>query len=59
MQITTDPAALAVAAWSATATYAVGDKVTRGGITYRCLVAHGAAYVGTWGPSLASVWAVV
>ena len=49
----------AVPEWSATATYAVGDKATRGGITYRCLVAHGAAYAGTWGPPLASVWAVV
>lgn len=47
-----------VPAWSATATYAIGDKVTRGGVTYRCLVAHGAAYQGTWGPPLASVWAV-
>lgn len=56
---TQPPTAPAVAAWSATATYAVGDKVTRGGITYRCLVAHGAAYAGTWGPPLASVWAVV
>ena len=56
---TQPPAAPTVAAWSATATYAVGDKVTRGGVTYRCLVAHGAAYAGTWGPPLASVWAVV
>lgn len=28
------------------------------GLTYRCLVAHGAAYQGAWGPPLASVWAV-
>ncbi|MGV1079768.1 MAG: carbohydrate-binding protein [Candidatus Nanopelagicales bacterium] len=48
-----------VPAWSATASYAVGDKVTRAGVTYRCLVAHGAAYQGTWGPPLASVWATV
>lgn len=41
------------------ATYKVGDRVTRGGVTYRCLVAHGAAYGGTWGPPLPSVWAVV
>lgn len=56
---TQPPTAPSVAAWSATATYAVGDKVIRGGVTYRCLVAHGAAYAGTWGPPLASVWAVV
>ena len=44
--------------WSATADYKVGDKVTRGGVTYRCLIAHGAAYGGTWGPPNATVWAV-
>ena len=46
-------------AWSATAEYKIGDKVTRSGVTYRCLVAHGAAYGGTWGPPLPSVWRVV
>lgn len=48
-----------VPAWSATDTYKVDDKVTRGGVTYKCLVAHGAAYAGTWGPPNGSVWAVV
>lgn len=52
------PPAGTIPDWSATATYAIGDKVTRNGVTYRCLVAHGAAYQGTWGPPLASVWAV-
>ena len=55
----TQPPVVGVPAWSATADYKIGDKVTRGGVTYRCLVAHGAAYGGTWGPPLPSVWAVV
>ena len=42
--------------WSATAEYVVGDHVTRGGIVYRCRVAHGADYAGTWGPPTAGVW---
>ena len=45
-----------VGPWSATATYAVGDVVDRAGRYYRCLVAHGAEYAGTWGPPNASVW---
>ena len=44
--------------WSATADYLVGDHVTRGGVVYRCLVAHGAAYAGTWGPPTTGVWVV-
>ena len=36
-----------VAEWSAAASYAVGDLVSRGGAVYRCLVAHGAEYAGT------------
>ena len=55
----TQPPVVGVPAWSATAEYKIGDKVTRGGVTYQCLVAHGAAYGGTWGPPLPSVWAVV
>lgn len=45
-----------VGAWSATAEYAVGNVVDRNGRYYRAKVAHGAAYAGTWGPPLASVW---
>ena len=45
-----------VAAWSATARYEVGDRCTRGGRLYECLVAHGAEYAGTWGPPQATVW---
>ena len=56
---TTTTQAPGIPVWSATAHYKVGDKVTRDGITYRCLVAHGAAYQGTWGPPNGSVWAVV
>ena len=44
--------------WSPTATYTVGDLARRDGVTYRCLVAHGAAYQGTWGPPTTGVWAV-
>ena len=43
-------------AWSATATYKIGDEVTRSGRAYRCLVAHGSAYQGTWGPPTTGVW---
>ena len=55
----TQPPVVGIPAWSATAQYKIGDKVTRSGVTYRCLVAHGAAYGGTWGPPLPSVWTVV
>lgn len=44
--------------WSATADYLVGDHVSRGGFVYRCLVAHGSAYAGTWGPPTPGVWVV-
>ena len=44
--------------WSATAEYVVGDHVTRGGIVYRCLIKHGAAYAGAWGPPTTGVWVV-
>ena len=44
--------------WSATADYLVGDHVTRGGVVYRCLAAHGAAHAGTWGPPTTGVWTV-
>ena len=43
--------------WSASASYAVGDLVSRGGIVYRCLIAHGAE--GTWGPPATGVWELV
>ena len=33
-----------------------GDRCTRGGRLYECLVAHGAEYAGTWGPPQATVW---
>lgn len=56
---TTPPPTPAAPEWSATAAYKVGDLCTRGGVTYRCLVAHGPEYQGTWGPPQASVWAVV
>ena len=42
--------------WSATADYKVGDRCTRNGRLYECLVAHGAAYAGTWGPPATGVW---
>ena len=45
-----------VGPWDADATYAVGDVVDRDGRYYRCRVAHGPEYEGTWGPPQASVW---
>ena len=45
-----------VGPWSADARYEIGDVVDRGGHYYRCKVAHGAEYGGTWGPPQASVW---
>ena len=47
-----------VAAWSASARYEVGDRCTRGGRLYECLMAHGAEYAGTWapGPATPTVW---
>lgn len=48
-----------VGAWSASADYKIGDIVDRDGTYYRAKVAHGAAYAGTWGPPLPSVWDVV
>lgn len=45
--------------WSASASYAVGDLVSRGGVVYRCLIAHGAEYAGTWGPPATGVWELV
>lgn len=50
------PPTVTRAAWSATAAYKIGDEVTRNGRAYRCLVAHGAAYQGTWGPPTVGVW---
>lgn len=47
------------AEWSAAASYAVGDLVSRGGVVYRCLIAHGAEYAGTWGPPATGVWELV
>ena len=45
-----------VGPWSADADYKVGNVVDRSGRYYRAKVAHGAAYAGTWGPPLPSVW---
>ena len=47
------------AEWSAAASYAPGDLVSRGGAVYRCLIAHGAEYAGTWGPPATGVWELV
>ena len=46
------------APWSATARYEVGDRCTRGGRLYECLVAHGPERLGTWapGPATPTVW---
>ena len=48
-----------VGTWSAAVDYKVGNVVDRDGTYYRAKVAHGAAYAGTWGPPLPSVWDVV
>lgn len=45
-----------VGPWSPDADYTVGDVVDRDGRYYRAKVAHGAAYMGTWGPPAAGVW---
>ena len=42
--------------WSADASYVPGDHVTRGGVVYRCLVAHGPEQQGAWGPPATGVW---
>ena len=33
-----------------------GDVVSRSGRYYRCKVAHGPEYQGTWGPPQGNVW---
>jgi chitodextrinase len=44
-------------AWSATATYAVGDTVTKDGHRWSCLIAHGTERQGTWAPGIApTIW---
>ena len=44
-------------AWSATATYAVGDTVTKDGHRWGCLIAHGTERQGTWAPGIApTIW---
>lgn len=45
-----------VGEWDAEATYKVGDVVQHAGRYYRCKVAHGPEYQGTWAPPQASVW---
>lgn len=45
-----------VGPWTAQTTYEVGDVVDRAGRYYRCKVAHGPEYEGTWGPPQESVW---
>ena len=44
--------------WSATATYTVGDKVTRSGHLWECLIPHGPEQQGMWAPSAAvpTIW---
>ena len=43
--------------WSAQATYKVGDVVSHSGEYWRCEIAHGTEYQGTWAPGLAhNVW---
>ena len=53
------PPADTIAAWSATATYKVGGKVTRNGRIWQCLLAHGAEQQGNWAPSAytPTIWA--
>ena len=45
-------------AWSATATYTVGDRVTHNGKRWECLLAHGPERQGTWapGPATPTIW---
>lgn len=45
-----------VGTWSASAAYKVGDVVDRNGRYYRCKIAHGSEYQGTWGPPAVGVW---
>lgn len=56
---TIPPETPTAAEWSASGSYAPGDLVSRGGIVYRCLIAHGAEYAGTWGPPATGVWELV
>ena len=42
--------------WSADATYYPGDHVTRDGVVYKCLAAHGPEQQGAWGPPATGVW---
>ena len=44
--------------WGPAATYAKGDRVTRDGKVYECLIAHGPERQGTWGPGPATptIW---
>ena len=53
-----EPPASTVAVWSATATYIVGDRCTKDGHIWECLVAHGPERQGTWapGPAAPTVW---
>ncbi len=44
--------------WNKDASYVPNDHVSRNGIVYKCLIAHGAAYQGTWGPPATGVWVV-
>ena len=46
-----------VATVLATATYAVGDTVTKDGHRWSCLIAHGTERQGTWAPGIApTIW---
>ena len=53
-----EPPAPTVAAWSATAAYSVGNRCTKDGRVWECLVAHGPERQGTWapGPATPTVW---
>lgn len=42
--------------WSPDTDYAVDDTCSRHGRYWQALVAHGAAYAGTWGPPTTGVW---
>lgn len=45
--------------WNKDSSYVPNDHVSRNGVVYKCLIAHGAAYQGTWGPPATGVWVVV
>ena len=42
--------------WDPDATYTIGDRCTRDGRLYGCLIEHGPERQGTWGPPATGVW---